>query len=264
MNLLHNLGGGPPGFDFSEASRAPPRLFPSKFPAVPFGSLAEDQGGSAEEQMGSSSPTEAQRFDDDTGCHHMVNSDSEKTAFDGKDATVSPSLSSKLTKRANSEVGDEPTKVSGRSRSSSTFGALQKWLQMGTESLSGSHGPSTSGSKSSHSMLEVSKSLVKEGIHALSSGSNSKQHVPILTNSATQTSPTSEALTFPHAEFQGGMQFNIGASLDLPASKGFSYELQKVKAMDKRKSRSHSRGTIRERKPSTSPRPDERIRLSSQ
>jgi len=77
-------------------------------------------------------------------------------------------------KCANSEACEDAPKGTGRSRSSSTFGALQKWLQMSTESLAGgSHGQSTSstGGKSSQSMLQASKSFVKDGINALSSSS---------------------------------------------------------------------------------------------
>lgn len=97
---------------------------------------------------------------------------------------------------------DESPKVTAfRSRSSSTFGALQKWLQLGSDGPFG-HFPSSTGLTRQSSVLEASKSLVKEKIQALSSS------LPATTSSATQTSPveTCQAISLPTVA-----QFSIGS-----------------------------------------------------
>lgn len=101
---------------------------------------------------------------------------------------------------------EEDIPKSPRSRSSSTFGALQKWLQMGAENRPSL--PSASSIphlKQASSVVEVSKSLVKERIHAISGNERSKS-VPTTVSSATQTSPESTSL------IPTSVQFNIGTA----------------------------------------------------
>ncbi|ODN02467.1 E3 ubiquitin-protein ligase MYCBP2 [Orchesella cincta] len=101
---------------------------------------------------------------------------------------------------------DEETPKSPRSRSSSTFGALQKWLQMGAENRpSLPSASSISHLKQASSVVEVSKSIVKERIHAISGNERSKS-VPSTVSSATQTSPE------VNSAVPTSIQFNIGTS----------------------------------------------------
>lgn len=111
-----------------------------------------------------------------------------------------------LAETVKSRKSDEDIPKSPRSRSSSTFGALQKWLQMGAENRPSL--PSASSIphlKQASSVVEVSKSLVKERIHAIS-GSERSKSVPSTVSSATQTSPETN-IGIPTS-----VQFNIGTS----------------------------------------------------
>lgn len=101
---------------------------------------------------------------------------------------------------------EEDVPKSPRSRSSSTFRALQNWLQMGADNRptlpSASSIPHL---KQASNVVEVSKSLVKERIHAISGNERSKS-VPTTVSSATQTSPEANTV------IPTSVQFSIGTA----------------------------------------------------
>lgn len=114
-----------------------------------------------------------------------------------------------------SPSSSEPPKTS-RSRSSSTFGALQKWFTLGSStesrgSISGSVNPPLK--QQASTMMEASKSLVKERLTQAMSPKAAVQS-PVTICSATQTSPE----PVPESSLPLAVAFNIGSTDIAPPS----------------------------------------------
>lgn len=148
--------------------------------------------------------------------------------------------------RKGSEISGEVSKPV-RTKSSTPLGALQKWLQIGTGSDSRQNS-SSSTMKQATSVMEVSKSLVKERIGVFGGGGAEKVKPvvvpPTTICSATQTSPDEQMVS----PFNSG-HFNIGISgsnVIQPAQSVFQTNQEKL-AKASTKLERKKRGTTRQR-----------------
>lgn len=158
-------------------------------------------------------------------------------------------------------VAEPPPKPVQR-KSSTPLGALQKWLQIGTESRQNSSTSSSSGMKQQASnVMEVSKSLVKERIGVFGGGDKGKQQPtvvpppplpPTVASSATQTSPEEQMSPFGTTG-----HFNIGSTPNAAPPSGFQPAGGDKGVKPSPKPERKKRGTTRSR---TSYRDRERLR----
>lgn len=182
------------GFDFSVASPLPQSIFDSVSPPAAFGSVDTSCGAFMSESRLDQGP--------DSGAMFPTMLDEMADDTRSNSGTATPEKPHKIV-AAEKTVESSPEKStdSGKSKSSragkSGFSALQKWLQLGSNS-SGDSALSTSQNS------EVSKSLVKERVSALTADRIKS------VSSATQTSPDEVPIT--STLMPAPAQFSIGSA----------------------------------------------------
>jgi len=257
------------GYDFSVVSQVPPSIFRNVSPPAAFIGPADVNMPMEPRQLNlyrqNSSDNDRDSGNDVAKGGGQVDEDNEMPEKSNEPPVPSeetaPSSGEKTEKSSSRKDGDSAggeggsgdnssKDKSGKPKSSTPLGALQKWFQMGTENRpsSGSY------SKQATSVMEASKSLVKERIGAFSNPDKGNKSAaaaasaPTTTSSATQTSPDEQNVL--SSSFSSNvLHFNIGTSLtSIPSGTATSVpEVRSTGAKLTPKSERKKRGVSRAR-----------------